>query len=104
MQEAFEFISDLEFIQCLANPNYLEYLHKVGYYKDENFIKYLNHLLYFVDNTEYRKYITYSRCLIFLKLLQYEFFRNELGNPGFVKYLYDMSYSDWAGTLEEFKE
>ncbi len=42
------------------------------------------------------KYITYSRCFIFLDLLQYEFFRNELDNPEFIRFLKNEVYSDWS--------
>ena len=32
--EIFRFIQDLEFVQCLANPNYLKYLSDKGYLDD----------------------------------------------------------------------
>lgn len=43
------FILDLEFVQALANPNYLKFLaqHEKGkYFEDERFIYYLKYLLF----------------------------------------------------------
>ena len=76
-EEMFRFIQDLEFVQCLANPNYLKYLSDKGYLDDDNFVNYLKYLLYF-KKIEYMKYITFERCLIFLELLQYKEFREKL--------------------------
>ena len=76
-EEIYRFLQDLEFVQCLANPNYLKYLADYGYFDDENFINYLKYLLYF-KKVEYMKFITYERCLIFLELLQYKEFREQL--------------------------
>ena len=76
-EELFRFIQDLEFVQCLANPNYLKYLSDKGYLDNDNFINYLKYLLYF-KKVEYMKYITFERCLIFLELLQYKEFREQL--------------------------
>ena len=75
--EIFRFIQDLEFVQCLANPNYLKYLSDKGYLDDDRFINYLKYLLYF-KKEEYMKYITFERCLLFLDLLQYKEFREQL--------------------------
>ena len=76
-EEVYRFFQDLEFVQCLANPNYLKYLSDKGYLDNDNFINYLKYLLYF-KKVEYMKYITYERCLIFLELLQYKEFREQL--------------------------
>ena len=76
-KEMFRFIQDLEFVQCLVNPNYLKYLSDKGYLDDDIFINYLKYLLYF-KKIEYMKYITFERCLLFLELLQYKEFREQL--------------------------
>ena len=95
-EEIFRFIQDLEFVQCLANPLYLKYLSDKGYLDDDNFINYLNYLLYF-KKAEYMKYITFERCLLFLELLQYKEFREQLkqnnyaqipANNGFINLSY----------------
>ncbi|EMP41096.1 hypothetical protein UY3_01715 [Chelonia mydas] len=68
---------ELEFVQCLANPNYLNFLAQRGYFKDKSFVNYLKYLLYWKE-PEYAKYLKYPQCLHMLELLQYEHFRKEL--------------------------
>lgn len=70
---------ELEFVQCLANPNYLHFLAQRGYFKDPAFINYLKYLLYWKE-PEYAKYLKYPMCLYFLDLLQYNDFRREVVN------------------------
>uniref|UniRef100_A0A182MA23 Mediator of RNA polymerase II transcription subunit 31 n=1 Tax=Anopheles culicifacies TaxID=139723 RepID=A0A182MA23_9DIPT len=66
---------ELEFVQCLANPNYLH--SQRGYFKDAAFVNYLKYLLYWKE-PEYAKYLKFPMCLYFLDLLQYEHFRREI--------------------------
>ncbi len=40
------FQTELEFVQCLGNPNYLHFLAQRGYFKEPNFINYLSYLQY----------------------------------------------------------
>ncbi|XP_028340559.1 mediator of RNA polymerase II transcription subunit 31 [Physeter macrocephalus] len=47
---------ELEFVQCLANPNYLNFLAQRGYFKDKAFVNYLKYLLYWKE-PEYAKYL-----------------------------------------------
>nr|CAG4650645.1 EOG090X0JFZ [Sida crystallina] len=47
---------ELEFVQCLANPNYLHFLAQRGYFKDAAFINYLKYLLYWKE-PQYAKYL-----------------------------------------------
>nr|XP_027231587.1 mediator of RNA polymerase II transcription subunit 31-like isoform X2 [Penaeus vannamei] len=49
---------ELEFVQCLANPNYLLFLAQRGYFKDQTFINYLKYLQYWKE-PEYAKYLKY---------------------------------------------
>ena len=44
---------------------------------------------------DYLKFITYSRSIIFLDLLQYEFFRQALKYPGFINYLNTKIQEEW---------
>ncbi|XP_051023599.1 mediator of RNA polymerase II transcription subunit 31 isoform X2 [Acomys russatus] len=50
---------ELEFVQCLANPNYLNFLAQRGYFKDKAFVNYLKYLLYWKE-PEYAKYLKRS--------------------------------------------
>jgi mediator of RNA polymerase II transcription subunit 31 len=73
------FLLDLEFVQFLANPSYLQYLatHEAKYFTDERFAKYLKYLLYFKD-PKYSQYIQYPHSLFVLDLLQDETFRSQV--------------------------
>jgi len=50
---------ELEFVQCLANPFYLNYLAHTKVLDDGRFIKYIEYLEYF-RNPEYAKLLTYG--------------------------------------------
>ena len=70
---------ELEFVQCLCNPHYLNFLAQRGYFRDSAFINYLTYLLYW-KQPEYIKFLRYPQALKFLELLQEEQFRKELAN------------------------
>ena len=78
-KERLRFQTELEFVQCLGNPNYLNFLAQRNYFKDPTFINYLNYLLYWKE-PQYVKFIKYPVCLHFLELLQHETFRKEIIN------------------------
>ncbi|QRW00039.1 mediator of RNA polymerase II transcription subunit [Ceratobasidium sp. AG-Ba] len=71
---------ELEFVQALANPFYLENLASEGLLEDPAFINYLNYLQYWRER-DYARFIVYPHCLHYLELLQHEQFRKELKNP-----------------------
>ncbi|XP_059251478.1 mediator of RNA polymerase II transcription subunit 31-like [Mustela nigripes] len=85
---------ELEFVQCLANPNYLNFLAQRGYFKDKAFVNYLKYLLYWKE-PEYAKYLKYSQCLHMLELLQYEHFRKELVNAQCAKFIEEQQILHW---------
>ncbi|CAB1352587.1 unnamed protein product [Coregonus sp. 'balchen'] len=76
------FQSELEFIQCLANPNYLNFLAQRGYLREKPFVNYL-------------KYLLYPHCLHMLELLQYEHFRKELVNAQCAKFIDEQQLLHW---------
>ncbi|KAJ8311995.1 hypothetical protein KUTeg_009368 [Tegillarca granosa] len=88
------FQTELEFVQCLANPNYLNFLAQRGYFKDQNFVNYLKYLQYWKD-PKYAKYLKYPQSLHFLELLQYEHFRKELVNSQCAKFIDDQQLLHW---------
>ena len=98
-EEIIRFMQDLEFVQCLANPFYLKYLSNNGYFDDENFVNYLQYLLYF-KRAEYMKYITFERSIIFLELLQYKEFRQKLKDPNYEILLENFITNDWLNRNE----
>ena len=93
-EEIIRFMQDLEFVQCLSNPYYLKYLSNMGYFDDDNFINYLQYLLYF-RKAEYMKYITYERCILFLELLQFKEFRQKFKENNYEISLDHFIYDEW---------
>lgn len=111
-QQRMRFQVELEFVQCLGNPNYLNcmfaFFHQAkttvtpiylvlaqrGFFKDSTFINYLKYLLYWKE-PDYAKYLKYPMCLYFLDLLQYEHFRRELVNAQCTKFIDDQQILLW---------
>lgn len=85
---------ELEFVQCLANPNYLNFLAQRGFFKDKSFCNYLSYLQYW-SRPEYAKFIKYPMCLYFLELLQYEHFRREIASGQCAKFIEDQQLLHW---------
>lgn len=78
---------ELEFVQSLSNPLYLNHLAAQKLLQAPAFIKYLNYLLYFT-RPEYTKYLLYpGPTLKVLELLQEERFRREIMSPEIVSRL-----------------
>lgn len=85
---------ELEFVQCLGNPNYLHFLAQRGYFKDPTFVNYLKYLKYWSTHP-YVKFLKYPVCLHFLELLQHESFRKEIVNGQCAKFLDDQTILHW---------
>ncbi|KAL1638918.1 Mediator of RNA polymerase II transcription subunit 31 [Diplodia intermedia] len=72
---------ELEFVQCLANPWYLNHLAVQKYLDSPDFVAYLDYLQYFAQ-PQYAKYLTHpGPTLRALQLLQQEQFRKEIIMP-----------------------
>ena len=93
-QSKLRFQVELEFVQCLANPNYLHFLAQRGYMKDPCFVNYLSYLTYWKEPS-YVSYIKYPICLYFLELLQHETFRREIVSGQCVRFLDDQVILHW---------
>mmetsp|Transcript_13775 Transcript_13775/g.38991 ORF Transcript_13775/g.38991 Transcript_13775/m.38991 type:complete len:175 (-) Transcript_13775:121-645(-) len=74
------FLLELEFVQGLANPHYLNWLAQNKYLSEPAFIAYLEYLKYWKD-PPYRNFLVYPQSLLFLELLQSENFRTAVANP-----------------------
>ncbi|KAM0904632.1 hypothetical protein ACQ4PT_017894 [Festuca glaucescens] len=72
------FLLELEFIQCLANPIYINC----------TYLKYW-------QRPEYIKYIMYPHCLFFLELLQNANFRNAMAHPANKEVAHRQQYFFW---------
>ncbi|OAL52859.1 mediator of RNA polymerase II transcription subunit 31 [Pyrenochaeta sp. DS3sAY3a] len=75
---------ELEFVQCLANPVYLNYLAQQKILDKPDFVAYLGYLQYFND-PKYAKFLHHpGPTLRALELLQQARFRQEILAPGLV--------------------
>ncbi|PPJ56107.1 hypothetical protein CBER1_02046 [Cercospora berteroae] len=75
------FTLELEFVQMLANPQYMSYLADKKLLENEEFVAYLDYLQYFRDPT-YLRYLQYpGPTLRALELLQEERFRKDILSP-----------------------
>ncbi|KAI5792408.1 mediator of RNA polymerase II transcription subunit 31, partial [Peziza echinospora] len=87
VQQFSRFEVELEFVQCLANPDYLNYLAQMQYFDNPAFIAYLDYLEYF-RRPEYTKMLTYpSYTLKALELVKSPAFRRDIVNPFFARTL-----------------
>jgi len=92
--EELRFQSELEFVQCLSNPSYLQYLFQGQLFEEASFVRYLAYLQYWRE-PQYAQFIVYPQCLHFLELVQRESFRKELGNTQFVDMLLKQQFNHW---------
>jgi len=75
---------ELEFVQSLASPFYLNHLASQKYFESPSFIAYLKYLQYF-SHPPYLKYLIYpGPTLQNLELLQQEKFRQDILSPDIV--------------------
>ncbi|KAI8842663.1 hypothetical protein HDU78_007037 [Chytriomyces hyalinus] len=88
-------ILELEFVQCLANPKYLQFLAQQQYFNDPAFINYLKYLLYW-RRPEYAKLIVYPYCLEMLEHLQHESFRNAIALEHTVQLIHQKEFFHWT--------
>merc|ERR1739845_250800 len=85
---------EMEFVQSLANPNYLHFLAQRGFMKDPSFVNYLNYLTYWKEPA-YVCFLKYPVCLHFLELLQHETFRKEIVSGQCARFLDDQVILHW---------
>ncbi|KAI9207227.1 mediator of RNA polymerase II transcription subunit 31 [Polychytrium aggregatum] len=88
------FQMELEFVQSLANPLYLQYLAQQQMFQDQAFINYLRYLKYW-QQPEYAKYIEYPFSLEMLELLQNQHFRSSLASPDTALLLHQKEFFTW---------
>ncbi|XP_065558607.1 mediator of RNA polymerase II transcription subunit 31-A-like isoform X2 [Artemia franciscana] len=93
-QQKIRFQVELEFVQCLANPNYLNYIGQQGYLKDPAFVNYLKYLQYWKE-PHYAKFLKYPMCLSLLDLLQHESFRKQIVHAHQAKFIDDQQVLLW---------
>ncbi|KAF8563855.1 hypothetical protein P879_09992 [Paragonimus westermani] len=85
---------ELEFVQCLANPSYLNFLAQQGCFEKPAFVNYLQYLRYWKEPA-YSRYLIYPFCLHILDLLQSAEFRSELARGHVCRYIDDQILLHW---------
>lgn len=93
---------ELEFVQSLANIQYVNYLAQNDYLSDPTFIEYLKYLNYWKE-AKFAKYVVYPNCLHILTLLQNEEFRKSIVNPEFMNTLMNDMVKKWQDVDDVFK-
>ena len=91
-QQRFE--EELEFVQALANPEYLHYLAQNRLLDDPAFVEYLDYLQYWHERP-YRLYIAFPHCLRMLELLQGEPFRSRMKFAEFKDHIFQQQHWHW---------
>jgi mediator of RNA polymerase II transcription subunit 31 len=91
------FYIELEFLQNMANPHYLHYLSRNGYFDDPQFMSFLVYMQYW-KAPEYKKCIMFPQSLLFLdEILANAQFRKELSVPMFINYIETQQLAFWSG-------
>lgn len=89
------FIIELEFVQNLANPKYLNYLAQGGYFEQPSFLNFLSYLRYW-KTEPYISHIIFPQCLAFLDaLIDNPSFRRELCLPQFGDFVHHQQGMHW---------
>jgi mediator of RNA polymerase II transcription subunit 31 len=94
LQQRKRFLVELEFVQCLANPNYLNYLAGRGLFDNDSFKNYLKYLLYW-KKPEYIKYVKFPECLFFLELIQHENLQSILKDAKCTSFILEQQLLHW---------
>nr|CCA21070.1 mediator of RNA polymerase II transcription subunit 31 putative [Albugo laibachii Nc14] len=108
---------ELEFVQCLASPAYLNcrlsksamllvwllYSTSVDlatnrYFENPAFMNYIKYLEYW-KKPEYAQYIVYPHCLAFLDLIQTERFRQMIARDDFMTLVHSQQFYHWRTFL-----
>ncbi|KAH8827958.1 SOH1-domain-containing protein [Flagelloscypha sp. PMI_526] len=86
---------ELEFVQALANPFYLQSLAAQNILDEPAFINYIKYLQYFKEK-DYVRFIHYPHALHYLELLQHEEFRAMLKkDEAFREFLHQKQFDHW---------
>ncbi|KAK9813961.1 hypothetical protein WJX73_006969 [Symbiochloris irregularis] len=88
------YLLELEFVQCLANPHYLNWLAQHQYFDETAFINYLAYLQYW-QRPEHACHISYPHCLFFLEMLQSKQFRTAMARADVTEMVHSQQFFFW---------
>ncbi|ODV62524.1 mediator complex subunit SOH1 [Ascoidea rubescens DSM 1968] len=89
---------ELEFVQSLANLNYLNYLAQNKYLDDLRFMSYLNYLYNYWSLPSNAKFLIYPNCLQILHLLLFskdDYFKNHIVQREFADTFMNQMVENW---------
>eukprot|EP00435_Cladocopium_sp_Y103_P004278 s2572_g1.t1 len=89
------FAEELEFVQCLANPSYVQWLATQGFFREPGFQRFLEYLTYW-RRPQYVRYIVYPQCLAVLDLLLRPAVRLRLHRADVISILADQLQHAWG--------
>ncbi|KAF9453929.1 SOH1-domain-containing protein [Macrolepiota fuliginosa MF-IS2] len=86
---------ELEFVQSLANPFYLQSLAQQNILEQPAFVNFLEYLLYWKEK-DYARFIHYPHALHHLELLQHAQFRSEMKKDDYFReFLHQKQFDHW---------
>lgn len=91
---------ELEFVQLLANPTYLQYLSHEEYFNKPEFKNYLKYLKYW-NTKPYNTFIIYPYCLEILNMIQNPKWHTILSDPKFITWLHKEEFKGWKLSNED---
>lgn len=94
------FIEELEFVQFLANPDYVHWIARQGYFEEPAFVKFLEYLRYW-RNPPYVYHVAFPQGLSMLEMLMDSSFRCQLHRPDARTVLMQQLMLQWGSSTEE---
>lgn len=88
------FLLELEFVQCLSSPQYLNWLAQHRYFEDPAFVDYLAYLQYW-KQPEYARRLVYPHSLFFLDMLQDKTFRTAIARSDIMEMVHSQQFYFW---------
>ena len=92
------YVCEMEFVQMLANVQYLQHLARQGYLDQPAFVGYLAYLRYW-RRREYAARLVFPQCLHFLELLQSPRFRDALRRDDAVALIAQQQHAAFFGGI-----
>lgn len=90
-----KFEKELEFVQMLCNPYYLQYLYKNNYFSDPKFKSFLKYLEYW-KTYPYRNFLIYPQALAILDALNNnDSFINKLDDEKMLEFIEEQLKFYW---------
>jgi len=95
-EEKLRFEMELEFVQLLGHPSYVQFLAQYKYFEDAGFLEYLKYLQYW-KAPEYAKFIKFPYSLFVLdRVVNDEHFREDCKTNAFRDMLHQQIISHWS--------